>query len=211
MKKLFFLTLLVLMSVSLKAQSLSSEMQKVYDACYSMSLAVGSANTAGLKSANDVFRKLETKEFNVRFETDDIPSLDGHFVWDEVFVDSLVAGRDVRKFAQQYAKSRSARSTSQKGNIVTKTYVARAESGAKFTFKCRGRQELSVIAEPGGMITLRIHDRTNDVWYNDDENVKSGQRSRTKIFDLPQDKLCVLEVEVINCSKNDISFVVISN
>ena len=81
----------------------------------------------------------------------------------------------------------------------------------KFTFPTRGLEELSVISEPGGRLTLRIYDKRAKKWYNDTEDVKRGRAARTRIINLPEDVVSTLEVEVINCSNKDVSFVVLSN
>jgi hypothetical protein len=143
------------------------------------------------------------------------PTLDGHFIFDQVFVDSLIEGRDVYRFAQRYAESRSVRGTTSAGKIYTKNAAVKAHSSVKFTFRSRDHQELAVVTEPGATdrdaaITLRVHDLTHDQWYNDTRDIKRGQPSRLLSFDLPSDP-CKLELEVINCGNKDISFVVISN
>lgn len=69
-------------------------------------------------------------------------------------------------------------------------------------------------AEAGGLVTMRIH-VTNSAGLNkrfdDTRDVKKGQPHRQTSFELPTDKKNTVELEVINCSKKDISFVVISN
>lgn len=212
MKKIALLVLVFVQTMTISAQQLSEDMQKVYDACMSLREAISAGNTSGLRAANKKLKDCAVNPFSSLRCNDDNPlSLDGHFVFDEVFVDSLIAGRDVYKFAQRYAEVRGVRGASSSGKIFTKTCAARKSSSTKLSFVSRGHQELAVVTEPGGMITLRIHDKTNDKWYNDTKNVKKGQSSRAFVFDLPTSGRTSLEIEVKNCGKKDISFVVISN
>lgn len=212
MRKILLLTFVFCLSLLVSAQQLSKEMQNVYDASLSLREAISAGNTSGLRAANKKLKDCNVNPFSsLRFVDENPLSLDGHFVFDEVFVDSLIAGRDVYKFAQRYAEVRGVRGASSSGKIFTKTCAVRKSSSTKLTFVSRGHQELAVVTEPGGMVTIRIHDKTHDKWYNDTKNVKKGQYSRTFVFDLPTSERTTLEIEVINCRKKDCSFVVISN
>lgn len=212
MKKLLFLFIAALCTVSVSAQQkLSVQSQKLFDACWVLRTAISSGNTSSLKSANAAFRDCKSKDFSsLRIVSPKEKSLNGYFVWDEEFVDELVAGRDVRKFAQKYADNRAVRGTGNKG-LFTKTLVVDKKGSVKFTFPSRGIEELSVISEPGGRLTLRIYDKRAKKWYNDTEDVKRGRAARTRIINLPEDVVSTLEVEVINCSNKNVSFVVLSN
>ena len=195
------------------AQTLSPKMQTVFDACVQMQSAIKAGNTAVLRTASATLKECKVKDFSSFTPIDENPlSLDGHFVFDYEFADSLIAGREVYKFAQRYADLSTVRGiTSTPDQVYTKTCAIKGKSSAKYTFYSTGTQELAVVAEPGGMVTLRVNDLTHYTWYNDTKKVKKGQPSRILVFDLPTDKRSKLEVEVINRSKKDISFVVISN
>ena len=70
------------------------------------------------------------------------------------------------------------------------------------------------MAEPGGLITLKIHVTNSaglDKRFDDSDDIKKGRQQRKVSFDLPSDRRNVIELEVINCTRKDISFVVISN
>ena len=207
MKKLVIFFFVALCVISANAQQkLSAQSQKLYDACWALRTAISAGNTSSLKSANAAFKACKA----LRVTSTKTKSLNGYFVWDEEFVDELIAGRDVRKFAQKYSDNRAVRGTGTNG-LFTKTLVVAKKSSLKFSFPSRGLEELSVISEPGGKLTLRIYDKRAKRWYNDTEDVKRGRAARTKIIKLPQDVVSTLEVEVINCGNNDVSFVVISN
>lgn len=84
-----------------------------------------------------------------------------------------------------------------------------------YSFASKGHQEFAVLAEPDGLITLRI-DITNSagldsIYYDEQEDVKEGRPQRIVFFDLPQDRRNNIELEVINCGQNDCNFVIISN
>lgn len=204
--------LALIMGICVSAQSLSQRMQAVYDACVGMSMSVGSGSQTGLQAANKAFKACGVKEFTrLRLLAGKPLSLDGHFVFDEEFVDSLIAGRNVYKFAQRYAEKRMQRGVSGSGKVFSKTCAVGKQASVKYSFVSKGRQELAVVAEPGGRITLRVYDRTHDKWYNDTKEVKRGMPSRCMVFDLPDDRCTQLEVEVVNTAKRNISFVLISN
>ena len=212
MKKNIVIAFTLLHTFSVLGQNLSQETLAVFDACLKLRTAIGSGNTMGLRSANKALKQCNANPFTSLRCKDDKPlSLDGHFVFDDAFIDSLIAGRDVYRYAQRYAEARGVRGASSSGKVFMKTCAVRKSSSSKFTFVSRGHQELTVVTEPDGMVTLRIHDKTHDKWYNDTKDVKKGQPSRTFVFELPVDERTILDVEVINCSKKDISFVAVSN
>lgn len=219
MKRISILTLCFLLSATIafaQEATVSPKMRAVYDACLNLRAAIKAGSTAALRTANTALKACDTSPFASLRATDTSgPTLDGHFIFDQVFVDSLIEGRDVYRFAQRYAESRSVRGTTSAGKIYTKNAAVKAHSSVKFTFRSRDHQELAVVTEPGATdrdaaITLRVHDLTHDQWYNDTRDIKRGQPSRLLSFDLPSDP-CKLELEVINCGNKDISFVVISN
>ena len=214
-KGLLAIVVLILMAQDMSAQlQLSTEMRKVFDVCWALRMAISTGNTTGLKSANEDFKKCKVKDFfTLCQQKSDIVSLNGHFVWDEVFVDSLIVGRNVRKFAQRYAEKRARRGTSGSGRnrVYIKSSAVKKNGKAKFTFPSSNHQELVVITEPQGKISLRVHCKKTKKWYNDDEDVNDGRAYRQQIFDIPKGVKDTVEVEVINCGNNDISFVIISN
>lgn len=212
-KALIAIVFLMLLSLFGTAQELSAPVQAVFDACTQMRAAIGSGSNAELRMASNALKECNPRPFKSLRQLDENPvSLDGHFVFDYEFADSLIAGREVYKFAQRYANRSSERSVAASSSeVFYTTHTAAAKSSAKFSFVSRGPQEIAVVAEPGGKVTLRIHDKTHDVWYNDTKDVNKGRATRCMVFNLPTADRSSLEIEVINTSNNDISFVVISN
>ncbi len=214
MKSFFTLVAFLLCSVS-SAQTLSPPMQDAMDACVQLSKAIKSGSTTGLKAANEKLKACALGDFSTFCPVDDNqPSLDGHFVFDEDFVDSLIAGHNVYAFARRYADQRGLRGSvygsTQSGKPRLTTCAVPGGWSAKFTFRARNQQYLAFVTEPGGRITVRIHDLTNDRWFNDTKDTSRGRPSRQFAFDLGE-KVCILEVEIINRSKQDISFAVIAD
>lgn len=218
MKNLIIILLMQVLTIVGYAQTLSKDVQKVYDACVKLSNSIGTGNISGIRSANKELKKCPVKPFVMFQNMNENPlSVDGHFVFDEVFVDSLLTGRDVYKFASRYV-NKDRRGRLDNSNIIfTKTCVVRGGESEKYMFISKGHQELAFVTEPSnteskkGMISVRIYDKTHDKWYNDTEQVKTGKPTRVFVLDLPSNENTCLIVEVINCEKKDISFVVISN
>lgn len=196
--------------VIIEAQNLSPKIQQTYDACVQIREAIGSVPE--LKIANERLKECETQPFtSLRITGDDYPTLDNHLVFDYEFIDSLIVNRKVYKFAQQYAERSLKRG---KSNIAvdvvyTRTCTVKGNSSVKLLYVDRGHQEIAVVTEPQGKVTLRINDKTHNKWYNDNVDETIGRESRFQIFDLPTSERSTIEIEVINLHDKDISFVVI--
>ena len=207
---LFFIAFAVINSQA--QDQLNTEMQTVFDACWALRTAISAGNKASLKSANEAFRRCRTHHFSLfRPDNSTIIPVDNHFLWDEVFVDSLVAGRNVREFAQRYSDSRTIRGSANRGGVAIRTCAVKGKKKSVFTFSSKDHQEIAVIAEPKGKITLRVHCKKSKIWRKDDKNPKIGEDYRIIVFDIPNGISDTVELEVTNCSKEDISFVIISN
>lgn len=210
MKRLL-LTAVVCIGIGVKAQHTTPEVQAAIDACLALRAAVGTGSTEKLKQANKTLKECNVQPFSKLRCRDEQPSLKGHFVFEPEFVDSLILNRKVYKFAQQYADRSERRSTSSSGKVFAKTCMVKGKKSTTYTLPAKGTQYIAVVTEPKGLVTLRIHDKTNDKWYNDTDDVNTGRPSRIQTLDLPKDKNSLLEIEIINTSKKDISFVIIGN
>lgn len=216
MKKILFTLFVSVCSMCVSAQEVTDSMSidDVMDACISMQEALENNDAAALKKAAEALRETQTTAFtSLRCKDDTISSLNGHFVFNDVFVDSLVVGANPYDNADDINRSTIHRGQMSGGAKLTKTCMVKAGKSTKYSFASRGRQELGIVAEPGGLITTRIH-VTNSAglneWHNDTKNPNGTRRYKTA-FDLPSDKRNTVELEVINKSGKDISFVVISN
>lgn len=210
-QRTLLLTAIICIGIVAKAQP-TSEVQAAIDACLALRAAIGSGSTEGLKQANNALKACDVQPFNkLRRRDERLPSLKGHFVFEPEFIDSLIQNRKVYKFAQRYADRSVQRATSSSGKVFSKTCMVKGKTSTTYTLPAKGIQYIAVVTEPKGLVTLRIHDKTNDKWYNDTDDVNTGHPSRIQTLDLPNDKESLLEIEIINTSKKDISFVIIGN
>lgn len=206
------LLLVVTLCWKMSAQELSGDVRSVYDICLRMRSAIEVGSNTALKAAGKALAECNVGNFGTLRSIGQEPlSIDGHFVFDNVFVDSLVAGRNVYRFSKKYAEEQAKRGVSGGGDVLIKNAAVSAESSVRYSFPSKGRQELAVVTEPGGLVTLRVYDKSNGKWYNDTEDVNAGRASRFMVIDLLDDKRNLLELEIINRSGKDISFVIIGN
>lgn len=210
MQRTLLLIAILFVGIMAKAQP-TPEVQATIDACLALRAAVGAGSNEGLKQANKALKACDVQPFSKLRCRDEQPSLKGHFVFEPEFVDSLILNRKVYKFAQQYADRSAQRATSSSGKVFAKTCMVKGKKFTTYTLPAKGTQYIAVVTEPKGLVTLRIHDKTNDKWYNDTDDVNIGRPSRILTLDLPKDKNSLLEIEIINTSKKDMSFVIIGN
>ena len=197
----------------LQIETDSMSIDAVFDACVAMQEAIENNDTTALVAAGAKYRDAAPASFiSMCCKDDTIPSMNGHFVFDKDFIDSLEVGKDAYSNADNIVRSTIVRGQTTNGRILTKNCFVKAGKSTKYTFTSSNRQELGIITEPGGRVYVRVH-ATNtkgfDVRYNDDKNAVRGPRRYRKDLDLPSDT-CTVELEVINRGK-DTSFVVISN
>lgn len=216
MKKFLFTLIISICSAYAYAQEVTDSMSidDVMDACIAMQEALENNDTIALKKAAENLRETKTAAFtSLRCKDDTISSLNGHFVFNDVFVDSLAIGANPYDNADNINRSTTHRGQMTSGSKLTKTCMVKAGQSTRYTFASRGHQELGIVAEPGGLVTTRIHVTNTsglNEWHNDTKNPNGTRRYKTA-FDLPSDKRNTVELEVINKSGKDISFVVISN
>lgn len=217
MKKFFFFLLMVSFSIA-KAQNNeidSMSIDVVFEACAAMQESLEKNDTTALLEAASKLRNSKATSFtSLRCKDDTIHSINGHFVFNEVFVDSLVSGNDAYGNADIINRSTTHRGQTIDGSILTKTCFVKVGKSTKYTFTSRGKQELGIIAEPGGKLYVRVHVTNRnglDARYNDDKNAVNGTRRYRKAFNLPMNQRNTVELEVINKGRKDTSFVVISN
>ena len=217
MQRFVLLMIFAIMAIQTFSQTKDTEdivIQKTYDACISMRDAVGSNDREAIRNAAHNLSACDTKEFNSLRCKSGEESVNGHLLFDEVFAKALADGKDVYQQADSINKSRTCRGQTADGSILTKTCFAKAGKTVKYTFPSKGRQELAIVAESGGLVTMKIHVKNKkglNRRYDDTTKVKLGMPQRKVSFNLPKDCMNIVELEVVNCSKKDISFVVISN
>lgn len=220
MKKLSFLILFLLLSIPTFAQDEETmSIDNVLNACIAMQVADENNDSIAMRQAADSLRANKATAFtSLRCKDEDAAdaSLNGHFVFSEAFVDTLIANGEAtaKDHADDITHTTAHRGQTANGSILTKTCFVKAGASTIYSFASRGRQELAVVAEAGGLVTMKIHVTNTaglDEYHSDTVDVKKGRPHRKTAFDLPKDKRNTVELEVVNCSGKDISFVVISN
>ncbi len=218
MRTLFISLLTVLGILTVSAQDQVDESLSIdatINACIAMRDAVANNDSAAIKQSAKDLKAAGTTSFNsLRCKDDSIASLNGHLVFDEAFADSIAEGKDVYGKADDLTRSTAHRGQTADGSILTKTCFVKAGKSTKYTFASKGHQELAVVAEAGGLVTMKVHVTNSaglDKRFDDTKNVKKGMPQRKTVFELPSDRRNTVELEIINCGKKDCSFVVISN
>ena len=218
MKKLISLLIAALCTLPIAAQDNETDnltIQSTIDACIAMRDAVAAGDTAAIRQSSAALRDCNTEDFfTLQSTARTTPSLNGHLIFEETFADGLAAGKNVYDKADEIIRTRTVRGQTHEGSILTKTCFVKAGKSTKYTFSSQGHQELAVVAEAGGLVTMKIH-VTNSTGLNfrkdDIKNVKTGLPQRQTSFDLPKNIKNTVEIKIINCGKKDCSFVVISN
>ena len=218
MRNLFISLLSVLGILNVSAQNQANESLSIdaaINACIAMRDAVANNDSAAIKQSAKDLKAAGTTSFNsLRCKDDSIASLNGHLIFDEAFADSIAEGKDVYGKADDLNRSTAHRGQTADGSILTKTCFVKAGKSTKYTFASKGHQELAVVAEAGGLVTMKVHVTNSaglDKRFDDTKNVKKGMPQRKTVFELPSDRRNTVELEIINCGNKDCSFVVISN
>lgn len=199
MKRTLLTLFLAVFTITLSAQDVrTDEIQAAIDACVAMRDAAAVGDTAAVCHATELLDSCGTTSFtSLRCRDDSVTHLQGHLEFDKPV---MRASRE--------------RGQSADGTIKTKTCFVKAGQSTKYTFGSKGHQELAVVAEAGGLVTMKIHVTNRDGLnkrYDDTKFVKQGLPHRKTSFELPDNRRNQVELEIINCGKKDCSFVVISN
>lgn len=219
MKRVFITIVLILNVLSISAQNEGNKplsIQNAIDACINLRDAVANNDTTGIRQSANRLQKLNMDYFDGLECLDDTDaSLDGHLVFDENFAKAIINDRNAFERADDINReSVTVRGQNSDGSISTKSCFVKAKGNTKYTFLARGYQELAVVAESGGLVTMKIHVTNRaglDEHHDDIKDVAKGQSYRKTSFELPTKYSNLVELVVFNCGDKDISFVVISN
>ncbi|MDE5807609.1 MAG: hypothetical protein K2H76_05780 [Muribaculaceae bacterium] len=222
MKKILFTILLCLCASMASAQHSdcdSLEIQAVIDACIAMRDAAASLDSAALCRSAQALKQTGTTEFHsLRLNDPNYyitrNSLRGHLVFNEDFAERLAVDSSYYEKADDLKNAMTHRGVTVDGSYFTKTGLVGAGKSTSYSFVSKGYQELAVVAEAGGLITMKIHVTNSaglDQRYDDTKSVKKGMPQRKTSFTLPSDRRNTVELEIVNCGDKDCSFVVISN
>lgn len=194
--------------------------QSAIDACLMLAESAESNDTTALRQAKEAMQACGLSNFgSLRQQNrDENESLDGHLVFNIAFADSLAEGKDPYKCADDInnaTMTKGHRGQTIGGKILTKTCFVKANDKSVYTFNSHDRQELAIVAEPGGLVTTRVHAVNKQAgineWHNDTTDVAKGRNSRKTAFTLPRSPKSQVTLEIVNCTNKDISVVVISN
>ena len=195
----------------------TESIQSAIDAFLLLAESSESRDTVALQRAKEAMEGCNLSNFgSLRSHNRDAEeSLEGHLVFSAAFADSLANGKNAYKNADNINRSATHRGQMQSDGILTKTCLIKAKGKSLYTFNSHDRQELAVVAEPGGLITTRVHavNKTKGIneWHNDTVDVAKGRSSRKTAFTLPHSPKSQVTLEITNCTNKDISVVVISN
>lgn len=193
-----------------------SIIQDVVNLCVDLSEAVECNDTAAIKQINEKIKSLDFGYFSLLTGNEsDTYSLNGHMVFNKIFVDCLANGVDAFQKSDIINKMGKNKGQVKDGQTLTKTCFVKANETVSYSFDSSGYQELSVVTEPGGRITMRVHavnaDKNYDKWFNDTKDVIPGRTMRKTSFTLPDVGTSKVTLEVKNCTNKDFTFFVISN
>ena len=218
MRKIVFILLSAFGSLIAYSQDTSTDSMSIdaaFNACIAMRDAVANNDSTAIKLSANALKAAGATSFNsLRCKDDSIASLNGHLVFDEAFADSLAEGKDVYDKADDMNRSTAHRGQTADGSILTKTCFVKAGKSTKYSFASKGHQELAVVAEAGGLVTMKIRVTNSaglDRRLDDTKSVKAGLPQRKTSFELPSERRNTVEIEILNCGQKDCSFVVISN
>lgn len=204
MRKTLTLILSIVLSTNIFAQEIGTELneiQSVANAFISLRDAVAQSDDISINKHQGYLRSLNLEYL---FDLTCLDSLDTTHKNNDGFVGNLMS--DIAKKTE--------RGETADGSYRTRTCYIKAGMRSRYELSSKGHQELAVIAEAGGLITLKIHVTNRhglDKRYDDIKNVKIGLPQRQVAFDLPENTRNVIELEIINCGTKDCCCVIISN
>lgn len=186
-----------------------------YYACMAIRTAIENSRMEELQNAINELSSYTIASFTSlrTIDSDSSVSFNGHFIYNVDFLNAYVNNKNVIKNTQEYV-NKSIRSGQTTSGILMRNGIVKAGKSVRYRFSSRGHQELGIVTEPGGLITTKVHASNSsgyDNWFNDNKDIKKGRPYRIVSFDLAKDKRHTVEIEVINCTNKDVSFVVISN
>ncbi len=210
MKK--FLTSLMMCAMLHAAAAEPADVATVATACEAVAEAYAKGSTVQLRSAANTLRSLAIEHPTLLNQTGGRKlSLDNHYIFDEVFIDSLITNRAVISFAREYARRReNKRGSGHLGQAVyLKNMIVAAGDTLKIRTAVRGAKNFAVVAEPGGLLTLQIRDIKGLPLYSERDRAKTGAQSRRAKVAFESGEAQAVELLIVNCGEHDSSFALI--
>lgn len=214
--KLKYFLLLISLSIGLigYGQHLSEPMENAVTVCENLSKAIPNSSMTALKAANELFKSIDFRDFAyLRVEDGSEVDLNGHFLFDGEFVDSLIVNRQVINFSRNYAKKRSRRQRSNQdaveGSLQLTTLIVKGGEKTVWKTLASGDAEYALVAEPNGSFTMNVLDDKGDRLYVEKEQNKKGALTRRVKLKLPIEKRSVIYLEIFNRGDKESSFALI--
>lgn len=193
---------------------MSEAMTKAIAICTKISKAIDPLNTSvdQLRQANAELKNAKIENFSdLRIDKGTDISVDGHFIFDEKFIDSVIVNRKIISISSIYARNRNRGcSSSTKGRIKMTTKALKAGQTCVWKTVNKDNPEFALIAEPTGLFTMTIRDEKGKTLYAETRNHKKGDSIRKAKLKLPDVATKIL-IEVKNCGDNDASFALLSD
>lgn len=178
------------------------------DACILLVQSAEANDTIGFRMAKEAMEESQISPYSsieLPFREDKM-SLKGHMVFNENFAEALANGYKENAYenADIINKLPDYRGLPllAKNQITTKTFLIPANEKCMCFLSSRDRQELAVVAEPGGLVTTRAHavnkEKGIDEWHNDTADVAKGRNNRKTAFTLPSEpsSRIILEIQI---------------
>lgn len=180
---------------------------------YSICLMLSESSVFPTQAVNEIRGKYSDFS-SLRQISDETPSYKGHLIFDYDFLSDLEKhGSTVYDNADKYIKG-SGRGQVPQNSILVKTCFVRGNSCGIFKFITRGETNLAIVAEPNGLVSVKIHVTNSggyDVWYGDSGDKIIGKPFKYLYFQTPDSIRSTVTLEVRNHITHDITFAVISN
>lgn len=215
MKKCILIIVTLLCSLSIYAQdNVDDVFDQAVAACITLRDAAATNDTAMIRQSAEQLRTCKTTDFvSLHQATGEMPSLNGHLVFNEAFADSLSKGIKVYQQADSINRIIKERGGAHRqGRLQTKTIIIKANQAALCTFVAKGTKKIAVVAEAGGLVSMTMQGFYKSkpyTQYVDTENVKKGMPHRKGTLVLRNDCLSSISIKIKNCVKKDISIVII--
>lgn len=190
--------------------SVKDLMQRFYAITYmiSNSFEFPTKSVEELRGKYSVFSSLRTT-------LDDTCSYNGHMIFDYGFLSDLgKKGKEIYQQSDAYLRNIKNSGQVLHNSILVKTCYVKGNSTKTYKFTSKGNQELAIVAEYGGLVSVRVHvtnTKGYDKWYGDSTNNCKGEAFKYLSFLCPEIIRCLVTLEITNCTDKDITFAVISN
>ncbi|MDE7381841.1 MAG: hypothetical protein K2N03_06935 [Muribaculaceae bacterium] len=187
--RLLILSIFISLSASLFAVTLSKEMEEAVDICKSISDGFLTYDLAKIKNGNERLKKIGINDWStLHLSKGKELNINGHLLFDEVFLDSIIKNHKHIVFAQKYLKQRGVRGVSSGRKSKIKMTTKGLPAGGAASWKASGSNsaEIALVAEPRGLLTMTIRDEKGKSLFTETVKNKKGDSVRKIKVTLPK-------------------------